>query len=118
MGQLSLKVIEISAIRKLWCGFLFAFYSNYGGQQCWALWAFLVACPCTLFIDVISLFVDWANKDACLLALVSFARYSDLLVKNREIFIPHLYLAPPQEVPSRNFAKTFDTHKTRMIGLL
>jgi len=26
--------------------------------------------------------------------LVLFARYSDLLVENREIFIPHLYLAP------------------------
>jgi len=26
-----------------------------GGQQCWALWAFLAACPCTLFIDIISL---------------------------------------------------------------
>ena len=26
--------------------------------------------------------------------LVSFARYSDLLVENREIFIPHVYLAP------------------------
>jgi len=24
------------------------------------------------------------------------ARYSDLLVENRNIFIPHLYLAPPQ----------------------
>ena len=30
MGQRSLKVIEISVIRKLGCGFLFAFYSNYG----------------------------------------------------------------------------------------
>jgi len=30
--------------------------------------------------------------------LVSFARYSDLLVENREIFIPHLYLAHPQGV--------------------
>jgi len=40
-----------------------------GGQQCWALWAFLAACPCTLFMDVISLFVDWAHKDACLLAI-------------------------------------------------
>ena len=30
MGQRSLKVLEISAIRKLECGFLFAFYSNYG----------------------------------------------------------------------------------------
>jgi len=28
------------------------------------------------------------------LYLVSFARYSNLLVKNREILIPHLYLAP------------------------
>jgi len=27
---------------------------------------------------------------------LSFARYSDLLVENRKIFIPHLYLAPPQ----------------------
>ena len=27
---------------------------------------------------------------------VSFARYSDLLVENREIFIFHLYLSPPQ----------------------
>jgi len=26
----------------------------------------------------------------------SFARYSDLLVENRKIFIRHLYLAPPQ----------------------
>ena len=30
MGQRSLKVIEISAIRKLGCDLLFAFYSNYG----------------------------------------------------------------------------------------
>jgi len=27
---------------------------------------------------------------------MSFARYSDLLVQNREIFIPHLYLVPSQ----------------------
>jgi len=38
------------------------------GQQCWALWAFLAACPCTLFIDIICLFINWANKDACMLA--------------------------------------------------
>ena len=35
--------------------------------------------------------------------LVSFARYSDLLVKNREIFIPHLYLVPPQGVTPLEF---------------
>jgi len=44
--------------------------------------------------------------------LVSFARYSDLLVENREIFLPHLYLAT-----RGNFVKMFDAGKTRMIGL-
>ena len=49
--------------------------------------------------------------------LVSFARSSELLVEFREFFIPHLYLVPPLGVPRLNFAKMFDTHKTRMIGL-
>ena len=49
--------------------------------------------------------------------LVSFARYRELLVENREIFIPNLYLVLPQGRPSRNFANMFDGHKTRMIGL-
>jgi len=45
-------------------------------------------------------------------------RDSDLLVEKREIFfIPHLYLAPPQGRPRRNYVKTFDADKTRMIGL-
>ena len=35
--------------------------------------------------------------------LVSFARYGDLLVENREIFIPHLYLAPLQGVTPSEF---------------
>jgi len=48
---------------------------------------------------------------------VSFARYSDLLVENCEIFIPHLYLAPPQGVTPLEFWKMFDAGKTRMIGL-
>ena len=37
VGQRSLKVIESSAIRKLGCSFLFAFYSNYG-RICSRLW--------------------------------------------------------------------------------
>jgi len=41
----------------------------------------------------------------------------ELLVQNREIFIPHLYLVPPQGVPRRNFVNMFDAGKTRMIGL-
>jgi len=32
-----------------------------------------------------------------------FARYSDLFVENREFFIPHLYLAPPQGVTRSEF---------------
>ena len=35
--------------------------------------------------------------------IVSFARYIDLFVENREIFIPHLYLAPPQGVTPSEF---------------
>ena len=37
VDQRSLKIIEISAVRKLGCGFLFAFYSNYG-RICSHLW--------------------------------------------------------------------------------
>jgi len=33
----------------------------------------------------------------------TIARYSDLLVENREIFISHLYLAPPQGVTLSEF---------------
>jgi len=32
------------------------------------------------------------------LSCISSERYSNLLVENREIFIPHLYLVPPQGV--------------------
>ena len=44
-------------------------------------------------------------------------RYSDLLVENREFFVPHLYLAPQQGVTRPNFVKMFDAGKTRMIEL-
>ena len=43
--------------------------------------------------------------------------YSELLVANRVIFVPHLHLALHRVWPSRNFAM-LDTHKTRMIGLI
>ena len=39
------------------------------------------------------------------LYLVSSAIYSDLLVKNREIFISHLYLSPPQGVTPSEFCE-------------
>jgi len=48
--------------------FNFLFFLQ-GGQQCWALWAFLAACPCTLFIDIISLclLIGQIKMLACLL---------------------------------------------------
>jgi len=36
---------------------------------------------------------------------VLFARYSDLFIENCEIFIPHLYLVPPQGVTPSEFCK-------------
>jgi len=38
-----------------------------------------------------------------MLFLVSFAIYSNLVVENGEIFIPHLYLAPPQGMTPSEF---------------
>jgi len=43
------------------------------GHQCWALYAFLAACPYITYsysILYVFLFVNWANKDACLLTLM------------------------------------------------
>jgi len=37
------------------------------------------------------------------MAISCIARYSDLLVENREMFIPHLYLTPQQRVTPSEF---------------
>jgi len=37
------------------------------------------------------------------LPCIDGTRYSDLLVENRDIFIPHLYLASPKGVTSSEF---------------
>ena len=39
------------------------------------------------------------------------------LVENREIFIPHVYLAHTQRVTPSEFRKMFDAGKTRVTGL-
>jgi len=46
-----------------------------------------------------------------------FLRYSQLLVRNCEIFTPHLCLAAPQGVTPSEFCEDLSTHKTRMNGL-
>ena len=49
--------------------------------------------------------------------LQPFLRYSELLVENCDIFIPHLCLAAPQGVTPLEFREDLDIHKTRMNGL-
>jgi len=61
--------------------------------------------------------VSYSPSIVTMAIFVSFARYSDILVENREIFTPHLYLAPPQWVAPSEFCQIFDAGKTRMIGL-
>jgi len=49
--------------------------------------------------------------------LQPFLRYSKLLVKNCDIFTPHLCLAAPQGLTPSEFREDLDTHKTRMNGI-
>ena len=78
-GHWKWRDLETGAIRKLWCGFLFAFYSN-----CSRLW------------DIQCQRMAWPWKPG-------LRDISDLLVENREIFIPQLYFAPPQGVSPSEF---------------
>jgi len=48
--------------------------------------------------------------------LVLFARYSDLLVKTREIFITHIFLAPPQGVTLRMLRRCLILVKLKWLG--
>jgi len=124
-----LEVTQGGTIWKVVYGFLFAFYSNYrrifshfGDIQRQAM-----AWPWNLGLGSFKVIENGAVRqtmyDFLLVrhcnysSLVLLARYSALLVENREIFIPHQYLAPPQGWPHRNFMKMFDADKTRMIGL-
>jgi len=58
------------------------------------------------------LFAFYSNYGAILYRLRDIATY---WLKNREFFIRHLYLAPPQGVTRLNFVKMLDADK--MIGL-
>jgi len=53
-----------------------------------------------------------------LYCIVSHIYCSQILVENREIYIPHLYSTPPQGWPRQNFANLFSTGKTRMMGMM
>jgi len=109
----SLKVIETGAIQKLGCGFLFAFYSNYG-RICSRLWDIerqRMMWQLKTGLGFVQGHWKWhhlIDRIGVLIRLpwryiVSFARYSDLLVENREIFTPRLYLAPPEGVTPSEF---------------
>jgi len=87
VGQRSLKVIENGTIWKLRYGYLFAFHSNYDRIEIFSVkeWPDLE----------IWFWVVQGHWQCNYGALVSSARYSALLVENREIFIPHLYFIAP-----------------------
>jgi len=100
------------------CGFLFAFYSNYGRIVAVSeIFSVNVCCELEDKINVRSRSLEMAPFDrphrssyspsivTVWRYLASFARYSDLLVENREIFILHLYLAPPQGVTPSEFCE-------------
>jgi len=93
-----------------------------GGQQCWALWAFLAACPCTLFIDIISLCLligqikmlaclDCNKKLSCrretarrfvsLNILLSHSRSFEMILLSRACLSPYhwMYLLKPEYLP-------------------
>ena len=68
--------------------------------------------------------MDWKRIQCLLNAsqhvsiyLEPFLRYSKLLVKNCDIFTPHLCLAAPRGWPPSEFREDLDTHKTRMNRL-
>ena len=61
--------------------------------------------------------VSYSTSSNCSAILYFFAIYSELLVEDRKISIPHLYLALSQGWPFRNFTKMFDIRKTGIIGL-
>jgi len=48
--------------------------------------------------------------------LVSITKYSDLLVENREIFIPYLYLLPPQGMTPSEFREGVMLIKLEWLG--
>jgi len=50
------------------------------------------------------------------LSCLIYEIYSDLLVENPKIYIPHLYLVPRRGWVRLDFVKVFDVGKTRMIG--
>ena len=56
-----------------------------------------IKCHCCLYRSII------------IMVLVSFSTYSQILVENRENYIPHLHLTPPYERVTRiNFAHMFN----------
>ena len=106
---------------KLGCGFLFAFYIV--SVAVCEIFSVKEWCDLEHRARVRSRSLEMAPFDRSRtssyspsIVTVSFARDSDLLVENREFFIPHLYLAPAQGWLRHNFVKVFDAGKSRMIG--
>ena len=112
-GQRSLNVIETGAIRKLGCGFLFAFYSNCG-RICSRLWD--IQCQRMAW--------PWKPGELYLVPFSSFLTLNIVVTLKYGLEVTqghwkwyHLKVWVRTGWPRRNFVKVFDADKTRMIGL-
>ena len=107
-----LAVIEIGAIRKLGCGFLLpSIVSMDVSVAVCEIFSVKEWCDLENRVRVRSRSLETApfershtsSYSIVTMAISCIARYSDLLVENREMFIPHLYLAPQQRVTPSEF---------------
>ena len=87
---MTFKVIEKGAVRQTMYDFLLVRHCNYSS----ILYHLSLKLGAVSYSRIVGLSMAY---------IVWFARYSDLLVENREIFILHLYLAPPQGVTQSEF---------------
>ena len=126
----SFKVIKNGPVRQTMYDFL-------GVRHCsvlyrlWVIWRLIISWPWNLALRSLKIIETGAiRKIGCGFLFALYNNYgailyclrdSNLLVENREIFIPHLFLyctgSPHKGWTRRNFVKMFDAGKTRMIGL-
>ena len=72
-----------------------------GGQQCWALWAFLAACPCALLSSILYVcsLIGRLKMLACLLVMVQMSTSAQLITEVVVLQLPALTLQVASRAP-------------------